>query len=145
MAQQLYLSGLISILFSPLTGCFESPAYDPALFSNETLLTFRHNTMNLSGNVLDTLQFDPQEQYRDLSDWIAPDSRFAWAIIIDDLLGSFVALMIFRTALDESSWTLSEALFEEAEVTAMKTESSRNFTTICEPQNRILKWTTQQK
>jgi hypothetical protein len=75
-----------------VTGRFESPAYDPALFSNETLLTFRHHTMNLPGNVSGTIPFDPQEQYRKLSDWIAPDSGFVYAIIVADLLGTFVAL-----------------------------------------------------
>jgi len=58
--------------------------------------------------------------------WTAPDKWFVYLVIIIVLFGSLVTLLVIRTALSASNWSLAKALSEEAEVTAMKTDASGN-------------------
>lgn len=58
----------------------------------------------------------------DVSTWIAPASWFIYAVIFIILGGSLVALLVIRAALGNSKWSIADALSEEAEISATKTD-----------------------
>jgi hypothetical protein len=53
--------------------------------------------------------------------WIAPGAWFVYAVIAVILLGSVIALLFVRLALDDTNWSLADALSEATEVTAVET------------------------
>ncbi len=55
------------------------------------------------------------------SAWTAPDPWFIYTVTIIVLLGSLLALRVIGTALSNSSWSLSDALSEEVDITAFET------------------------
>lgn len=55
--------------------------------------------------------------------WIAPKPWFVYTVVGIVLIGSIYALLMIRTSLANSKWSLSDALSEEASVTAIKTEN----------------------
>jgi hypothetical protein len=55
--------------------------------------------------------------------WIMPPAWFVYTIIFVVLGGSLLALLFIRAAVGNSSWSLADALSEEAEVTAMVTNA----------------------
>lgn len=61
--------------------------------------------------------------------WNAPSSRFIYAIIAIILIGSLVALLLIRKTLDQSKWSLSDALSEEVTITAMKAADANGVIT----------------
>ena len=54
--------------------------------------------------------------------WEVPDLWFIYTVIFIVLIGSLLALLFIRTALSASAWSLSDALSEEVELTAIKTD-----------------------
>lgn len=53
--------------------------------------------------------------------WQTPKSWFVYTVVIVVLAGSLIALILIRAALVNSKWSLSDALSEEVEVTAVET------------------------
>ncbi len=53
--------------------------------------------------------------------WQAPKSGFVYTVVTVVLAGSLIALILIRAALVNSKWSLSDALSEEVEVTAVET------------------------
>jgi uncharacterized membrane protein len=64
----------------------------------------------------------------DASKWEAPEQWFIYMVIFIVLIGSLLVLLFIRAALSGSSWSLEDALSEEAEITAMETDPSGNKT-----------------
>ena len=61
------------------------------------------------------------EPIKIMSPWTAPDPWFIYTVTIIVLLGSLLALRVIGTALSNSTWSLSDALSEEVEITAFET------------------------
>jgi len=65
-----------------------------------------------------TLQQNFDKKY---SDWSKPATWFVYVVIIVIFAGSLFAILMIRGALSSSTWSLSDALSEEAEITAFET------------------------
>jgi hypothetical protein len=50
--------------------------------------------------------------------WASPQPWFVYTVIIVVLAGSLLAILLIRASLGHSTWSLADALSEEAEVTA---------------------------
>jgi len=58
------------------------------------------------------------------ANWVAPASWFVYTVIFTVLVGSILTLLLIRSALGKSKWSLSDALSEEAEITAFETDAN---------------------
>jgi disulfide bond formation protein DsbB len=54
-----------------------------------------------------------------------PGNLFVYAVIIVIFIGALIAIALVRAAVAQSSWSLADALSEEAEVTAMDKETGQ--------------------
>ena len=83
------------------------------------------------------------------SAWTAPDPWFIYTVTIIVLLGSLLALRVIGTALSNSSWSLSDALSEEVDITAFETidgirkpmmDGSQKWPRLFEQRPEYFKW-----
>ena len=58
----------------------------------------------------------------EVSNWSEPASWFIYTVIFIILAGSLVALLVIRSALRDSKWSIADALSEEAEISVTKTD-----------------------
>jgi len=59
-----------------------------------------------------------------------PDSWFIYSVIILVLIGSLITLLVIRSALGDSRWSIADALSEEVEITATRTDDKGVSTVI---------------
>ena len=64
------------------------------------------------------------------SGWESPAAWFVYTVIFIVLIGSLATLLVIRTALHNSKWSIADALSEEAEISATKTDASGVTTAI---------------
>lgn len=58
--------------------------------------------------------------------WVSPESWFVYLVIFVVLVGSLATLLIIRSALGKTKWSLSDALSEEVEITASESDGNGN-------------------
>lgn len=64
----------------------------------------------------------------DAQGWAAPEPWFAYGIVIFVLAGSLATLLMVRKALTVSTWSFSDALSEESEVTGKEADANGHST-----------------
>ena len=63
------------------------------------------------------------------ANWVAPSTWFIYTIVFIVVFGSLITILVIRGALAHStSWSLSDALSEETELSAQQKDSSGNVT-----------------
>lgn len=73
------------------------------------------------------------------NDWIPPGDWFIYFVIFVVLIGSLVSLLIIRTSLSNSAWSLSDALSEGVELTEMDENGKpTKVTKLCPSSSRMI-------
>jgi uncharacterized membrane protein (DUF4010 family) len=79
-----------------------------------------HYIQTLSLIFLFSLAAIPVWAEGDSDPWVAPESWFIYLVIVIVLAGSLLIILIIRSSPSGTNWSLSDALSEGVEVTAME-------------------------
>lgn len=59
--------------------------------------------------------------------WVAAETWFIYAVIGVIFIGSLISVVLIRSALSNSKWSLADALSEEAKVTSVEADGNGSF------------------